>query len=172
MKWKFILDKPLPKGKKAYIVQKIDYKEKFFSSDSNKLSTLSHAYWEAWSVKDGDEIHTEKSHPDYSDEWIRTIPKGQSCGNIKLITDVHFYSFERIQSVEDVAYLHMNWENKKHPWSKDLPSTTEEPLWWGGKSSYGEKTIKNEMLIEWDMNLATQKISIIQNGKEIVNYEI
>ena len=88
---------------------------------------------------------------------------------IKIHSSARLYSYGRVNNYDKNYGLAQRWYNKKHPWSHSLPSTTMEPIWWGGKASYKEKTVDNHLLIEWDSANGERTIKLEQNSKVILD---
>jgi hypothetical protein len=196
MHWQFELDKTPPKMS-GYIVQKIEYKENFYTYisdpfDANNIENY-YTYWEAWEVVDDGNIYpfNNESHSEH-DTW-RMTPGNRnavygecSSGIIIVKSSARFYSDGRIFYYEKknlnnkrpAKILEVLWKNNNHIFSRDLPSTIVEPSWWGGRASFGEKTVDNEMIVEWEVysnrisNRSYQRsIKINQNGALLTSHQ-
>ena len=90
--------------------------------------------------------NAQNRHTDdeYHDMWrisLKTKLNANSCGYIKMHSSARLYSYGRVNYYDKNNGLSQRWYKNKHPWSHGLPSTTMEPIWWGGKASYKEKPL-------------------------------
>lgn len=166
--WKFRLDQPTGYNQGAYVVQKIYFRKAYGDCESCFDLGLDFenvyeesekgTYWEAWFVS-GDTDHpgpysTFFKHGtpyQYHDSWLlsdndgrwRWIKATHGFFEIKAIAKV--FSSSITKELDDL------WNNEnKHPYSKDLPSTTQEPAWWNNPPLNGETVVNTSLRLDWD----------------------
>ena len=187
--WQFQMDDESKKHE-GYIVQKIVYMENYEHYKNShpydiEYVSRKYVYWEAWHVFQYGFILPQRNFNQlkWHDRW-KMQPKhyySEICskGIITVNSLAFFYSYGRIAYYENGNdNLDDLWKKRHVKWSGTLSSTDIEPYWWGGKASYKEKTIENNMMVEWNLSsngfnkpvVYTRSISIKQNGKIIANY--
>ena len=186
--WKFRLDQPTGYNQGAYVVQKIYFRKAYGDCEScfdlgldfeNVYEESEEGtYWEAWFVS-GDSDHPEPYSTffkhgtpyQYHDSWLLS----DNDGRWRWIKATHgFFEIKAIAKVFSSSIskeLDDLWNNEnKHPYSKDLPSTTQEPAWWNNPPLNGETVVNTSLRLDWDgcCEPPEKTIKLVQNGKILI----